>query len=428
MTVINAKAAALIPVEHYIDRDFARRELGTLWSRVWQVACREEEVADVGSYAEYTAGGRSVIIVRSGPAELKAFHNACPHRGTRLKKGCGVAAELRCPYHAWTWNLDGSCREIVDDYDFPGLALGDLNLPEVAVDTWAGFVFVSMSPDPEPLASFLGPLPELAAAYRLADTRITSWRQVTLPCNWKVPIDNFLESYHVFGLHPQQLLTTDDVNAVYEPLEIHSIQRVRTGVPSPRLGGTLTDEDVFAAAAELSESNGAFFGDTSENATAQFDPDAVGELPPGMTIRELKAASARDRLTAAGVDAGAYSDEQLIDDFAIGLFPNISIHMTIGNVFLFRTRPVGDDPGSCLADLIQLAFPHPGTERVRVTQVGDWRSASWGLTLTQDFGIFEEQMAGLRSRSLSGLRTSAYQEGRVRKLHEVIDQYVGWRP
>src|SRR5262249_15785115 len=93
----------LIAKERYVSRAFLDREMERLWPRVWQVVGREEELPTVGDYLEYTIGDQSVLVVRTAPGELRAFHNACLHRGTRLAAGCGHFAreQIRCPYHAW---------------------------------------------------------------------------------------------------------------------------------------------------------------------------------------------------------------------------------------------------------------------------------------------------------------------------------------
>ena len=110
----------LVSKERYVSREFADLEMERLWPRVWQVACRAEEIAEVGDYVEYLIGDQSILVVRSDPDTVQAFYNTCLHRGTRLADGCGRFAdcEIRCRYHAWRYELDGRVKEIVDRHEF----------------------------------------------------------------------------------------------------------------------------------------------------------------------------------------------------------------------------------------------------------------------------------------------------------------------
>src|SRR5436190_20971076 len=109
-----------IPKQRYLSRAFADLEFERLWSRVWQIACREEEIASPGDFVEYTIGDQSALVVRDHHGQVNAFHNACVHRGTALGEGCGAFAggEIRCPYHGWRYALDGRVVEVVDAHEF----------------------------------------------------------------------------------------------------------------------------------------------------------------------------------------------------------------------------------------------------------------------------------------------------------------------
>ena len=107
-----------VPVDDYISRDFAEREARHLWPRVWQVACREEEIPRVGDYYTYDIVDESITVVRTGADEIKAYYNVCPHRGRRLTGGCGHSARLHCKYHGWQWDLHGRNVVVVDRDDW----------------------------------------------------------------------------------------------------------------------------------------------------------------------------------------------------------------------------------------------------------------------------------------------------------------------
>ncbi len=150
--------------------------------------------------------------------------------------------EIRCRYHAWRFELDGTNKEVVDRVDFPPtMTDDDVGLNPIRVGRWGGFVFINMDPDAESLESFLGPLPELLAPYRFEKMRFRSYRTVIIPANWKSVLDAFNESYHVQGTHPQLLRWTDDTAIRYGPLGKHNhmgaLGEVKHEIrPSPRLG------------------------------------------------------------------------------------------------------------------------------------------------------------------------------------------------
>src|SRR5262249_13200661 len=210
-------------------------------SRVWQPACREEELGSPGDYVEYAVGDQSVLIVRTGAGEIAAFHNACLHRGTRLAAGCGPFEHERipCPYHPRRYQLDGPLAAIVDREDFGAMPEG-MRLGPVRAESWGGFVFVNLDPDAEPLLEFLDPLPTLLAPYRLQEMRFRSYLTTILPANWKTVVDAFNESYHVQGAHAQILPWTDDTSIAYEQFRTHA-HYGRLPPPAPcrrRAGGS----------------------------------------------------------------------------------------------------------------------------------------------------------------------------------------------
>src|SRR5262249_32901647 len=190
-----------VPKARYLDPEFLALELDHMWSRVWQIACREEELAEPGDYVAYDIGDQSMIVARDPHGEIHAFHNVCLHRGTRLADGPGHLGDegtFRCPFHAWRYAPDGRWVEVVDAEDFPALPAALLIEP-VLVATWGGFVFVNFDPGAEPLLEYLGPLPALLAPYHLEQMRLRSVISTVLPANWKALVDAFNEAYHVQG-------------------------------------------------------------------------------------------------------------------------------------------------------------------------------------------------------------------------------------
>ena len=145
------------PPRIIISPEFLRLEYQRVWRKVWQVACREEELPRVGDFVTYDIGDQSVIVVRVAPDELRAYHNVCLHRGRRLPQGCGKATKFHCNYHGWQWGLDGRNLRVIDKHDWgAATCVSDesLRLREVLVDTWGGFVFVNLDLQAQPLAAF----------------------------------------------------------------------------------------------------------------------------------------------------------------------------------------------------------------------------------------------------------------------------------
>lgn len=197
----------LVPKDSYIDPSYVRLEAERLWPKVWQVACREEELEEVGAYVTNSIAHESIIIVRTA-AGIRAHHNVCQHRGRRLTEGCGKTGSFMCRYHGWRWNLDGSLGKVLDHDDWqgcPSMADEDLRLPSVQVDTWGGFVFINPDPQAEPLAQYLDPVPRFIDPFELEKMRYRWYKSVRLPCNWKVAQEAFTEGYHVAATHPQLL-------------------------------------------------------------------------------------------------------------------------------------------------------------------------------------------------------------------------------
>src|SRR3984957_19488012 len=136
-----------IPRARYTSAEFAELEFDRVWSRVWQVACREEEVADVGAFLEYLIGDQSILVVRSDADTIKAFHNTCLHRGTRLADGSGSFPDacIQCRYHAWRYDLNGKLVEVVDEDEFDPIPPGT-GLKAVQAELWGGFVWICLDP------------------------------------------------------------------------------------------------------------------------------------------------------------------------------------------------------------------------------------------------------------------------------------------
>ena len=149
-----------LPIERWLSREFFDLEVEKMWSKTWQMACRESQLKEPGDYFVYDIVNNSILITRTKSGELKAYHNSCLHRGRALKRGAGSADEFKCPYHGFRWSLDGDFLGAPCEWDFPHIDKDTFSLPQVQVDTWGGWVFINMDLEAEPLHSYLGVIPE----------------------------------------------------------------------------------------------------------------------------------------------------------------------------------------------------------------------------------------------------------------------------
>ena len=199
-----------MPAERYYDPEFARLERAHLWPRVWQMACRLEEIPSPGDFVEYSVCDQSVLVVRVDESTVGAYQNACRHRATQLAMGSGTFDKGRiiCPFHGWRWNLEGENTFVYGPHAFDEalLAPEELCLRRVRVDTWGGCAWINLDPAAPPLLEALDPLPSLLDPLGVADMRVNWWKSIILRANWKMAQEAFMEGYHVPQTHPQLTL------------------------------------------------------------------------------------------------------------------------------------------------------------------------------------------------------------------------------
>ena len=188
-----------LPASWYSDPEILRLEQERIFARAWQYACPVEQVAEPGSFFAGQAGDVPVVVVRGRDGELRGFVNVCRHRGHLVASGCGRRETLQCPYHAWTYDLDGSLRAAPRSEREPGFDHRDWSLQPVLVDTWGPLVFVNPDSSAMTLAEQLGALPAEMAA-RGIDPAGYEYRgrsrELLVEANWKIVVENFLECYH----------------------------------------------------------------------------------------------------------------------------------------------------------------------------------------------------------------------------------------
>jgi choline monooxygenase len=193
-----------IPAPWYFDERIAALERASTFSATWQVLGRANQVRENGQFFTAELAGEPLVVARGEDGQLRAFYNVCRHHAAAVvTEPQGCAKQFRCPYHGWTYGIDGALKGMVEFDGVCNFDRANNGLVPVRVDTWENFVFVNLDGRAAPLRDFLGIVPELVAPLDLATTLHFFDRRVyTLNCNWKVYVDNYLDGgYHVPHAH-----------------------------------------------------------------------------------------------------------------------------------------------------------------------------------------------------------------------------------
>lgn len=425
--------------EAYVSGEYARRERDRLWRRTWLQAGRVEELPDVGNFITYQIHDDSILIVRSAPDQLRAFHNVCSHRGRRLvdtpagaRNACGKARSFVCGFHAWRYDLDGKCTHALEQQDWKGaLSEARTRLGEVNVDTWGGWVWINLDPDCQPLREYLEPAAAMLDPFQLENMRYKWRRWLVFNCNWKVAMEAFCETYHVPGTHPEFTRFGDfsgwsRAHGLHSNLGYESSKDLEAGASKVRLGNG-GDPRVATAEMQLyimSEVNAVTTQTLVDAATRLVDELPEGTPPSQVFAHWLESAQRDD--AARGV---VWPE---VDPAHVGkagtawqIFPNFQIGHAVNNALCYSARPHGSDPNQCIFEVsVFELFPKdqaPKTEWV-YTPADD---PAWGSVLPQDFSNMEAVQAGLRSGGFRGAMPNPYRERSVVNLHRNLARYMG---
>jgi phenylpropionate dioxygenase-like ring-hydroxylating dioxygenase large terminal subunit len=409
-----------IPAERYTSRGFHDLEKEKLWKRVWQMACREEDLPEVGDTLVYDICDISILMVRSGPTTIQGFFNACLHRGRQLREFDGnCSGELRCPFHGYAWNLDGSLKHIPAGWDFPHVDPVDFSLPEVQVATWGGFVFINMDPNCQPFDEFVGVLPEHFRKWPLERRYKQAHVARVFRTNWKVVQEAFSEAFHVVATHPQLLPGIGDANSQYDFWGNVSRAITPNGTPSPHMTWAPTEQQMLDAMVDRRVDQPAFLT-VEEGQNARM---VAGEATR-MQLREL-----------IGDAADELSDAECVDSSYYTLFPNFHPWGSYNRI-VYRFRPYGDNPEMSIMECMFLA-PWPEGEAkpaaVPIHWLGpddDWTEApELGLlarVFNQDTFNLPKVQIGLHTlqQRKPGVTMAVYQETKLRHFHNHLTEWV----
>jgi phenylpropionate dioxygenase-like ring-hydroxylating dioxygenase large terminal subunit len=417
-----------VPTQRYYDEAFFKLECERLWPHVWQMACRLEEIPEVGDWVEYKILDKSVIVVRT-KSGVKAFHNACRHRGVQLASGRG-SCEVQgfiCPFHGWRWNIDGVNTFVLGKHLFSeaNLDADDINLVPCRVELWGGCAFINFDDEAPPFRESLGPMAERLEARNIDKVKMEWWRATILPTNWKLAMEAFMEGYHTLRTHPQ-LLT---------PLGVDEAA-VSSGAPrslADRVGSSREFCDRMIEYLRVLSDGMAGQVHSSEVDIAETIRDM--EMPVDKGAWEAAFyARLKDEIARRGRARGLpVPDLNTVDatypftpvEF---FFPHYFLLPTFSAFASYRIRPLG--PESCIFELWSLVLTPEGEAHERVTEPTwlPYDSKDYPEIPQQDYSNLPLQQLGLHAGGFEYMRLSNAVEGLIGNYQRLIDGYLAGLP
>ncbi len=411
-----------ISASRYYDPEFFELERKYLWPHVWQMACRLEQIPDVGDYVEYTIFDKSVLIVRT-ESGVKAFHNACRHRGVQFAEGSGncKGKGFICPFHGWRWNMDGVNTFVWGRNVFSEKSLqqAQIDLVPCRVELWGGCAFINLDDNAPSLLECLGPVAERMSARNVEGLRMEKWFSTVLPTNWKLAMEAFMEGYHTMRTHPQLHAVLAPETNIYGA-DANSMTPVR---PS---SSREVVERTFTMIQRLSDGMGGMI-DTSEVAiadslrTMELPDDAPSAVPAFFKrLREEITVQGRAR----GLDVPDLND--LAEKYPFSpveyMFPHYFLLPTFSAMSSYRIRPL--TPETCIFELFSLAFLPEDHERLTEPTVLPYDSQDFPEIPQQDYSNLPLQQRGLHAVGFEYMRLSSEVEGLISNYQRLIDGYI----
>lgn len=329
-----------LPARYYTDPDVFRRELDRFFFDRWVYVGRDEDLREAGAYRLVDLAGESLILVRTRAGAVRAFYNVCRHRGTRLltEPEGRLRDCLRCPYHAWTYDLDGRLVGAPHMDEVPHFRMDDYPLHALAVDAWDGHLFVHAGATPAPLAASLGALMDRFRPWRMHELRRWARIDYDVRANWKLVIQNYSECLHCPGVHPALNRLSHYLSGENEPLQ------------PGYMGGRM-------------------------------------DLRPGVETMSIDGVCRRAPLAGLSAD-----DRRHVSYYAI--FPNLLLTLHPDYLMTHTLWPLAPDRTRIVCDW----YFHPD-ELARPDFDGRDAVEFWDLTNRQDWHVCELSQAGLASRA-----------------------------
>ncbi|HEX7750852.1 MAG TPA: SRPBCC family protein [Novosphingobium sp.] len=427
----------VIGPEAYISPDYARAEQDRLWRKVWLQAGRIEDIPEVGNFITYDILSDSVILVRTGVDEIRAYHNVCPHRGRRLvdtpagqRNARGTRANFICGYHGWTFGIDGKNRYVEHQEDWQGsLCGGRADLGTVKVDTWGGWLWINLDPASGPLADFLDPAAAMLDPYQLQNMR-PRWRKwIVFDCNWKVAMEAFAETYHVSTTHPE-FMDFGQFRGWARNQKLHS----NIGYEAPkgqeedsgklRLGA---GDDPRIATADLQNFTWAAANTNTTMTLVEVANRLKDELPEGTSAAEVSAywlRTARAQDAARGVVWPTVDPQHTAQaGTAWQIFPNFQIGHAVNNMLCYQARPYElGNPDRCIFEAAVYELYPEG--QAPETEWDYTPPDAWPSVLQQDFANMAAVQQGMKNVGFRGAQPNPYMERSVASQHWNLSRFM----
>lgn len=410
----------------YYSPEFMKAEWDHMWTKSWTLAGPVSDVKDPGDYFLYNIGTESIIVSRDMTGEIHAMYNVCPHRGNQLtQQEFGSQNSFTCAFHSWKFDLAGKCLSVTDKKTFrPEVLCKGHDVTPVKVGVAAGLIFVALNEDAMPLEEFLGPLLPQLESYEIEKMHAVSHIRSEWAANWKTGVDAFYELYHLHAVHPETQGVMEDYRAQYD---LYPNGMSRMIVP-------------FAVASSRGDQETVNEGLQSMLADAGIDPSQYPAS--GKKVRGAIQAAKRKMSEKLGLGYDRFTDSQLTDSFATGIFPNVQLGCHPEGVFMMRFLPHPTDPARFYYDNIimyrnvesaeyktpdWMGLPEDadlsGEMRPDIIHIPVDEKPDLGLVLNQDSELLPYVQAGLTSRGFKGPLWGE-QECRLRHFHKELDRYL----
>ena len=333
------QGARTLPGRCYTDAAVFAEEGERIFARQWICVGREASLPSRGDYLLAEVAGESIIVLRDQQGALRAYYNVCRHRGTRLCEAARgrFSGTIQCPYHAWTYALDGRCIGAPHMQEVEGFDKREHPLHAVTLESWQGFLFVSLAPEPEPIASALAPMTPRVARYNLPTLETVRRIEYDVAANWKLILQNYNECLHCPTIHPElatKLPYASGANDLVEGALLGGYMEIR----APHASATMSGRSCALP---------------------------LGELPEGDRQRAYYYA--------------------LFPTMMLSLHPDYAVYYTVWPVAPARSRVVCE------------WLVHPDAPHAPGYDIAD-AEAFWDTTNRQDWHICEQSQLGVSSR------------------------------
>jgi carnitine monooxygenase subunit len=413
-----------IPARRYYDQQFFELECQKLWPRVWQMACRLEEIPQVGDWIEYRILDKSVIVVRSETG-VRAFHNSCRHRGVELVEGHGncAAQGFVCPFHGWRYDLDGRNTFVFGRQLFSEQCLdkSELALVPCRVESWGGCAFINFDDQAAPLIDCLGPVTQRLDARHVDKLKVEWWHSAVLPVNWKLAMEAFMEGYHVMRTHPQlqSLLMPGADRYADNAARAAAVQRLSSqeaidlsvkllGCLREGMGGMIDAREMAIA----------------ESLRTMDLPDDAGAALAAFDRRFREEITAQGKARGIPVfDLNHVAATQPFHGVEF-MFPHYFLLPMYSAMSSYRVRPLSAE--SCLFEIWSLALYPEDEVRERPIAPRPRAHDDQGFPEIprQDYSNLPRQQRGLHARGFEEMRLSSRVEGMISNYQRLIDGYL----